>query len=247
MRILADGLADLLRHGLNVFALVLGGEQDCEESHGHPVDKARRLGHHQDHAWHCLDSSAHLARHRFGGLQRGAFGQLDEQPEFTLVFLRHPVALDHVIQEVSGRKGEQANGHDDPAMIERPIEHPSVQALKPGIVCGMAGGGAGLAGLLALQQAGADGRRNREGHQHRNHDRDRHGPAELVEKLARIPGHERDGDEDDDQGKRGGDHGERDFLGGQNRRLFGRKVFFFEEAIDIFEHDDGVVDNDTHG
>src|ERR1019366_2634024 len=58
--------------------------------------------------------------------------------------------------------------------------------------------------------------------------------------------HEAHRQEDSQQAQGGGHDGEADFLGSSNRRLKRRHILFLDEAVDIFQHDDGVVNHDAH-
>src|SRR5580658_601646 len=109
-------------------------------------------------------------------------------------------------------------------------------------------GGVGLFFFFAdLEDARGHHRRKREGHEQRNEDGHGHGPAEGVDVFAGVAVHESDGQEDDYQRKRGGHDGEPDFLRGFDGGVFAVFAFFFHEADDIFEDDDGIVDDDADG
>ena len=130
-------------------------------------------------------------------------------------------------------------------MAQRPVEQAHVGPIEAGALrwcsCGFA-----VPVHSPFQQARAQRRRQRERHQHRDHDGHGHGPAELVHVAPRVAGHEGDGHKDDDQRKRGGDHRQRDFPGGADGRLHRRHALLVDAAVDVLEHDDGVVDDDAH-
>ena len=72
----------------------------------------------------------------------------------------------------------------------------------------------------------------------------RHGDAELLEELPGDPRHEARGREDRDDGQRDRDHGEADFVSGFQCCAIGRFAHP-HVADDIFDLDDGVVDQNT--
>ena len=69
-------------------------------------------------------------------------------------------------------------------------------------------------------------------------------PNELM-KRPTMPPMKPTGRKTASRRERGGHHREADFLGALDGRLEGRHVLLFDEAVDIFEHDDGVVDHDA--
>src|SRR5580704_17456606 len=98
-----------------------------------------------------------------------------------------------------------------------------------------------------LEDARGHHRRKREGYEERDENRHGHGPAEGVDVFARVAVHKGDGQKDDDERERGGHDGEADFLRGFDGGVLAVFAFFFHEADDIFEDDDGVVDDDAYG
>jgi hypothetical protein len=86
--------------------------------------------------------------------------------------------------------------------------------------------------------------RQRETHQHRHGDGETDGETELKEEPADDSAHERDGHEHGENARCGGQHGEKDFgcgVGGCGLGLFTELLV----AMDVFDHDDGVVDQDA--
>ena len=129
-------------------------------------------------------------------------------------------------------------------MIERPPQQPPRSSGRTSRVLPVP---AFPCAALFFSMPRAQRRRQRERHQHRDHDGHRHGPAELVHVTPGVAGHEGDGNENDDQRDRGGHHRQRNLARRLNRRLHGRHVFLLDVAVDVFQHDDGVVDHDAHG
>ena len=82
-----------------------------------------------------------------------------------------------------------------------------------------------------------------EGH----HDGEGHGHAVAGEEHRGAPLHQGEGEEDDDERERGGDHGQRDLAGAIQRRLHRRAAPLLHHAMDVLEHHDRVVDDHAHG
>ena len=60
-----------------------------------------------------------------------------------------------------------------------------------------------------LQEPRAEHRRQREADEHRDQDRERHRPSERIDEAARVPGHERDRQEDHHERQRRRHHRQR--------------------------------------
>src|SRR5215470_4861324 len=100
-------------------------------------------------------------------------------------------------------------------------------------------------GVRLLQQPRAQHRRQRERDQHRDDDREGHRPPELIDVAARVSGHKRDRREDDHQAERRGHDRQRDLLRAFDRRAERVVAFLFDEAVDVFEDHDRVVNHDA--
>ena len=101
-----------------------------------------------------------------------------------------------------------------------------------------------LALFVQLQEPRTHHRRERKRHQQRDKNGDRHCPAEGVHILAGVAGHERNGQEDDDERERGRHNGQADFPRSLNRGLHAVQSLFLHEAENIFEDDDRVINDD---
>src|SRR5712672_4175107 len=99
--------------------------------------------------------------------------------------------------------------------------------------------------LRHSQQPRTHHRRKRERHQQRNKNGHRHGPAERVHILARVPVHKRDRQKDDHQRKRGSHHRKSDFASGFDSRTSPVLALLFHEPKNIFQNDDGVIDHNS--
>src|SRR5580658_10300008 len=189
------------------------------------------------------------ALREFGGASRGdrksgAFGEREGTDELGLIIGGNPVAADEMVEAKRREESADANENDHPTMRQRPLQERQV-GLFDGVQDSR-----GVGFFLAFadaEDARGHHRREREGHQQRDEDGHRHRPTKRIHIFAGVAIHESDGEKDDDQRKRGGHDGEADFLRGLDGCVFAVLAFFFHEADDIFEHDDGVVDDDADG
>ena len=94
------------------------------------------------------------------------------------------------------------------------------------------------------QQARAHHRRQGQRDEARDQHRPREREREFDEQLAGAPGRERHRRIDGHEGQRHRDHRETDFLHADEGCL-ARRHAVFDVAINVFEHDDGVVDHQT--
>ena len=97
------------------------------------------------------------------------------------------------------------------------------------------------------QEPGGEHRREGEGNEERDHNGEGHCHAIAGKESARAAFHERERQKNDDQRERRGHHRQRDFA----RRITGSfgpaPTFFFHRTMDIFQHDDGIIDHDADG
>jgi hypothetical protein len=101
---------------------------------------------------------------------------------------------------------------------------------------------AGLA--FALEEARAHHRRQRQRHGRRDRDRHRDGYGEFAEQPADDAAHQQKRNEDGDQRQADRQDGEADLSGALDRRL-ARAHPLLDMAIDVLQHDDGVVDDEA--
>src|SRR5208337_887750 len=128
-------------------------------------------------------------------------------------------------------------------MVERPSQSDVVVVLNPAE-------NSPVLGVVVLRAARALGFQiprtqhgsQRERDQQRDHDRERHRQAERIQEPAHHAVDERDGHEYYRERERGRADGQPDLGGGRFRRGHRIHVLFFDEAEDIFEHDNRVVD-----
>ena len=98
---------------------------------------------------------------------------------------------------------------------------------------------------LRLEPVRGHHRREREAHKQRHHHRKRHRQAETLHEAADHAAHEADRREDGDERQGGGHHGEANLVRRFDRRLHRRHALFFDEAEDVLQHHDRVVDDDA--
>ncbi|KAF5044627.1 hypothetical protein DSECCO2_489720 [anaerobic digester metagenome] len=102
-------------------------------------------------------------------------------------------------------------------------------------------------GLGGFEQGGAQGRGQDEGHQDReDHGRD-HGDGELAVDDARGAAEEGHGHEHGRQDQGDADQGAGDLGHGQVGRVAGREAVLVHDALDVLDHDDGVVHQQADG
>ena len=181
-----------------------------------------------------------------GGLERGAGRHLDRDRELRAILVGHELrrhAADDHDRERERREGPE---HGQPRKAQRLANGPRVAVLEPieAPVEGAREEELLLVLVLWLHHPGRERGREREADQHREQHGDADHDAELEEEAADQAGHVRDRHEhrDDRQGR--GDDGEADLVG----RLAGRLHAWFAHlhvAVDIFDHDDRVIDQDA--
>ena len=97
-----------------------------------------------------------------------------------------------------------------------------------------------------LEQLGAHHRRQREGNDGGNEDGDAQGDRKFPEEPADDVAHEQQRDENGDQRDGEGHDGEPDLLGPFERGLKGRFALL-EVTVDVLDHHDRVVHDETGG
>ena len=187
----------------------------------------------------------HLADHPVGSLQGGAIRQEHRSDVITLIFVRH--------QAARGDSPQAGGDH----------HHPGEQHQADGATADDPGGAAGIAPgdtaepvvepaeeasrriVLALEDQDAQARRQRERHDPGEHDCDGDGDRELAVELARQSAEEGDRHEHRAQRQHDGDHRAGDLAHGLDRRFARVLVLLVHDALDVFQHHDGVVHHDA--
>jgi len=125
--------------------------------------------------------------------------------------------------------------------------HIAVRGLAEEVVEDDEGLGRLMVMRMRLEQQGAQGRGQRQGHDARKHHGYRDGDGELLVHLARQAAHEGHGDEHGAEHQHDGDNGGRHFAHGFGRGFLGRQVLGAHDAFHVLQHHDGVVHHDTDG
>ena len=120
------------------------------------------------------------------------------------------------------------------------LQHPCLQAL-PGLLQAVAG-----AGLVRLEPARAEHRRQGQGHQQRHDDGSGQRQGELAEHLVDDAAHEQDGDEHHHQRQVHRQQGEAD-LAGTLERGGQRRLPVVDMPGDVLQHHDGIVHHQAGG
>ncbi len=183
-------------------------------------------------------------------LERALVARAPRQPqvhaELALVVVGHEFLADVGVEQ-DGRNGDYARDRQHPpAVRHRPLEQEAVLPVDPRV--GAAVLRVRLVPLLRIgrpQPIGAQGRRQREGDEHRQQDRRRRRDAEAEEVAADLARHERHGQEDHDERQRRGHNRQADLPGGLDGRLPRRGALLLDVAEDVLEDDDRVVDDDA--
>ncbi|MNS52198.1 hypothetical protein D3C72_849080 [compost metagenome] len=178
--------------------------------------------------------------------ERQAVVATDEAHQLAGVLLWHQRLGHHHVQgDVDADGGQQADqrqalvaqGPAQAAVIG--IDHALVQLVAPALQ-------AVLLGLVRLEPAGAQHRREGQRHHQRHDDRRRQGDGELLEQVAHDAAHEQDGDEHRHQRHVHRQQGEAHFLGTQEGRLH-RRLAVLDVPGDVLQHHDGVVHHQAGG
>ena len=152
--------------------------------------------------------------------------------------------------EIEGHRDGDGRRRDDERQalaVEHPVQRAAIDALHAAV----RGTGRRFAALrrgrrTRLQELGAHHRHERQRHHGRDDDRHRERDGEFMEKPADHVAHEQQRDENCDQ--RDGQRYDReaDLLGALQRRLQ-RRFAHFQEARDVLDHHDGIVDDEAGG
>ena len=194
-----------------------------------------------------LDDLQHLGDDLVGAFQRCAIGQDHRGDVVALVFIRH---------QRPRRDAPQADGECHHADEEHDADAGTAhhEADTVDIACGDAretavepGEEAPRLAMPFAQDEHAQTGRERERDDARDHHGDGDGGGELPVELARQAAEESDGHEHRTQHEHDGDHRAGHFLHRLDGGFARLKVLLAHDALDVLQHDDGVVDNDADG
>ena len=192
-----------------------------------------------------LDDGDELGELLLHELERDALVGLDDAGDPPGILLREEALRDDAIQiEVQAEhRGEDYHyrsrvleraGQRSPIEPQHRIEEALAHPIKPAVA---------LAGF-SPQQHRAHHRRGCERNRQRDQDRYRDRHRKFAEQSADDAAHQQDRDEHRDQRDAHGEHGEADFVGALQRR-FQRRQPALDVAGDVFQHDNGVVDDES--
>src|SRR6266851_5296123 len=190
--------------------------------------------------------------HAFGNVLRDlrrfrksrALGKRVGTDEFRLVISGNPVASHQMIETKCRKKRHHANQNDHAPVRERPVQHSQIEQFD-GVQETL--GVHFLFAFAQLQEARAHHGRQREGHQQRDENGHGHGPSERIYIFPRVTGHESDRQKNNHQRESRSHHRQSNFFGGLDRRQNAVSSLLFHESKNIFEDNDGVVDDDANG
>jgi hypothetical protein len=159
---------------------------------------------------------------------------------------------DGACQREARAERERAGDDDDPAVPHDPAKNGHVDALE-GTVERVDGALEHRAAALLpvrrhrIEQAGGQHRREREADEQRDRDRERHRDAEALQEPPDDAVHERHWQEHGHERERRREDREPDVARRQDRGHEGLVALLLDEADDVLQHDDGVVDDDPDG
>ena len=190
-----------------------------------------------------------------GRIDGRAFRRTQPDLELRLVVVRQEVLVREHEQRHAAQQHQHGQPGDRPAVAERPREQRRCSARSSGLKKRESFGRRFLDlvsfGILAprahLDPPRRQHRRQREADEHRHQDGERHREAEARHEAADDAAHESDRDEDRHQRQRRRQHRETDLARRLDRRLHRRPPLLLDEAIDVLQHHDRVVDDDADG
>ena len=212
------------------------------------------------HARPRQDDLAGLADQRVRPLERRAGGKLHGRDQVGAVELRHQAGRGRGEAVLRERQQARIDHQHDEAHADHPRRHAAVEirerleaavevveepADRPGEAIHQAG--LGLLDMrqgMGLQQQRRHRRRQRQRHEGRDRGRGGDGDGELLVEGALQAGDEGRRQEHRDQHQRDRDQRAADLVHRLVRRLLGRHALC-QVALDVLDHDDGVVDHDA--
>ena len=131
-------------------------------------------------------------------------------------------------------------------MGQRPVEHRPVASLEPreGLLQTVIDAPVGP--LLRRRHPCGEHRRQRQGHEQRDHYGTRDGQSELLEEVPDDPAHRCHGDKDSHNREGGSGSRERDLSRAAGCSLEG-SFAALPATLDVLEYDNGIVDDDSDG
>ena len=198
------------------------------------------------------DDLRHLVGEELRSLLRRRVGQRALQVEVALVLIGDEPGRHAREERVTGEEDQRHHADDD----ERaPHQHAHAAAVMVGdegeraVEAAEEGGDrtAAAAGLLRLQQQRAQGRRQSQRDEGREHHRHRHRQRELLVQLTGDAGDERHRHEHRDEHERDGHHWPGHFVHRLPGCLNRRELVVLDDVFDRLDDHDRIVDDDADG
>ena len=206
-----------------------------------------------DHRQHAFDARDRrddvfdLLDHRFGAVDRCAFGKPQGGKDCALVLFRQK-ALRRLAEQPCRRRQHARHDHDADDRYAHQPTHDGHIAVADTVDAAQDIAHEAAARLAALQEHRAKRRTQRQGIERRDQHRHRYGHGKLAEKLAADAGNEGHGNEHRQEDECDGDDRARDLghglLAGLRHRQLG---FLLDHPLDVLDDDDGVIDHDADG
>ena len=179
---------------------------------------------------------------------RRAFLDNEKSADDTAVASRQQGERKLAEEKPDAEHAGEDDGRGEPAVVEKPIERapvkvanrveePRYETLRPVLA---------MAGAAFDQNARAHQRRERQRDETGGENRDDDGNGELAKNSPEQSGHESKRNKNRRERKRHGENGERNFARAVHRRLIDR-LARFRAADDVFQKDDGVIDEEADG
>src|SRR5581483_6759018 len=184
-----------------------------------------------------------------GAVEGGGFGELDIDEAVALIFFgeegRGQFAADE--HGGDGDAGEEEEA-DDAAADEKgaPMDVAVGGFAEDAVEPGEEAGEGAMGFFFGSEQQGGQSRAERKGVEGGENNGDGNGESELLIEAAGDAGDENGGHEDGGKNEGDGDDGAGDLLHGFESGIFGGKAFF-DVALDGFDDDDGVIDDEADG
>ena len=192
------------------------------------------------------DGLVELFHHGGRAADGRAVGHGHERDEVSLILIGDEPARNALKHAADAHEHKREQPHGKQAAPEQHLDDADVfsgEPFKP--TAEFAEEGIGLP-MPRLEQQGAQGGGEGQGHRARYDHGHRDGDGELLVHAARHAAGEGNGDEHGAQHQHDGDDRARHFLHGLGGRL-ARRQPVADVPLHVFEHDDGVVDHDADG
>ncbi len=184
----------------------------------------------------------------FGHFGKGdALGGFGGDEDLASIFVGDEAFWEEGEEESGGGDGGESGEENEASVAEGEVERGEIE-VEEGVEA-LLGEGVKAARFFILmrgEEEGAEHGGEGEGDEAADEDSDADDDGEFIEEASEDSTHEENGDKDGDEGDRHGDDGEADFAGADEGGVEGGEAEF-DMANDIFEDDDGVIDDEAGG